>query len=35
MTDHQPLGAGRRRAVLAGDDVAIGAADADRQRFHD
>ena len=34
MAEHQPLAAGRRLAVGAGDDFAVGAADAERQRAH-
>src|SRR5262249_45898087 len=32
VSEHETLLAGRRRAVLSGDDLAIGAADAERER---
>ena len=33
VAEDQPLAPGRRPAVVAGDDLAVGAADADRQRL--
>ena len=34
MADDEALLAGRRPAVLAGDDLAVGSANAERQRAH-
>ena len=35
MTEHETLLARRRRAVFAGHDLPIGAADPQRQRTHE